>query len=926
MRAELQRGGLVVAAAAVLAGLLASHCGGGAPPLHIPPGSADGGGFSISGYAVKGPISGGTVTAYRLLADMSRGLALASANTDANGFFGLTLPAYNGDVLLVVTGGSYVEEALAGGGNGTGSTPLAVNVDFTGLVLGYSAGTSVTANVTPISHLAYHLALYHLRNRGEPLVQAVEDAFTHLGAHFGNLPGVAADLDWRTVKPAVLGSGGGAQLTAAERAAVILAGLSQLAATIATRADISPGGQVNALSLLATLAEDVEADGTFDGLGTAGRQLVLPANGSVSASGPTATALDGSTVRLALASAIADFVLSARNTSAITIPDIGEVTSALSADSDGYLFNSPGTTFDVVPPKLTLTSGPPPYTNQSTVTFTVAADDGPNSTGVKAVLARVGDGSQVTAVNASGNVWTFSNVPTGGTRAYFDVWAVDNANNSGEQLPVGAYHLRLPCLEDVTAPTITQDFSVSSYLDERSMLLAGNAVPAQFTWPTGTVRIAAGPGTEGAIWKSSVRLSWGPNPPDGAELEGPNENNVPFIQIGIPINATTDAPLTSVTYSISLQGGPTSTGSLLSAGRTAAGIVYYDLPLSQETIPSLASVSASPLAFTISITATDAAGNVTSQQLGSPTTTEALFTFHIIGPPLYLQQDASYPSSRDAKSIYPFALADATYASKFTGDNGGEIARQARFLVFNPHSVDVPFSGSFPSYRTTGTEEWDDSVWTVGSVTWDVANTCSTGPPCDYSAPLPQPYVTSPGSTAFLCEAFENPQSQVKSPSTAFTTASAQTSPWRPGAEDTRPDRYNDRVVVPAAQAGTPGAIVLYVGRAWSSFGLPPYVFSTYSNPDGVQRFYRFLKDIWVIGGSQGQGTCNCQPNPPGPPLCDHSMLYAYAQRRSTNVLSSASETFSGTWTYQSYARTGTTSDLGEGAQRSAGFSGIKSY
>src|SRR5271166_3692216 len=116
MRGGLQRRRLEIAALAAIAAVVVTHCGGGEPPIRVPAGNSDGG-IDISGYAVKGPISGGTVTAYKLLADMSRGDQLATATTDSTGHFGLSLPAYNGDVLLVVNGGSYAEEALTDGGN-----------------------------------------------------------------------------------------------------------------------------------------------------------------------------------------------------------------------------------------------------------------------------------------------------------------------------------------------------------------------------------------------------------------------------------------------------------------------------------------------------------------------------------------------------------------------------------------------------------------------------------------------------------------------------------------------------------------------------------------------------------------------------------------------------------------------------------------
>jgi hypothetical protein len=922
MHGGLQRRRLAGVTAVALAGVLVVRCGGGEPPLLFPLGNPDGG-LDISGYALKGPISSATVTAYALLGDMSRGLELATTTTDSSGFFGLSLPAYSGDVLLVATGGSYLEEALSGGDGGSASGAVAVNVDFMGILLGYQPGQAAVADITPVSHLAYALAQYHVTTLREPVTTAVDDAFAHLGAHFGNIPNVATDLDWLTVTPTGLAGEVGAQLTAGQRAEVILAGLSELAVGISTKAGISPGGQVNALSLLTSLAQDLGADGVFDGLGPGGERLLLPADGALGPTGASATALDASTVRVTLASAIATFIASSSNISTLTVPDIGGVTEALSSDSDPYLFKTAGTTFDVVPPKLTVVSAPPAYTNQPTVTFAVAADDGPNSTGVKVVMARAADGGVLNGVNTSGNVWTFSDLATAVSPPYFDVWGVDNANNSGEQLPVGQYHLQLPCLQDQTPPTILQDFSVTSYFDERSMQLASNAVPPQFTW-VGELPSAVGPGADQAIWKSSVRLSWGAAQPTGATLENPNPNNVPFIRIGIPFDATTDAPIVSATYTIIVEGGLTSTGPCIPAEKAPPGTVYFYLPFSQETIPSLAFASASPVTFTVAVTAADAAGNVTTTSLES--SIASAFIFHIIGPPLFVQEDSSYATEGDTKSIYPYALANGTYADKFSGDNGGEIARQERFLLYNPYPVAVPFSSSFSSYQTTGTEEWDDSVWSEGTVVWDVTNQCAAGPPCSYFGPQPQPFVTSIGSTVYGCETANDAHSHTNPPATAFTTGSGESSAWQAGTETMRPSGYDDRILVPAATAQTAGSIVVYVGRAWGSFGLPPYAFVTDADPDGVPRYYRFLQDFWEAGQSQGSHPCQCVPHPPGPPICRYSMLYLYTQRRWTNVLSAASETFSGVWAYESYAGTTQTSDLGDGAPRNVPVSGSKAY
>jgi hypothetical protein len=878
----------------------------------------------LTGHVVKGPVSGATVTAYVLATDMGRGTELARGTTGADGSFGLVLPAYSGDVLLVATGGSYVEEALAPPPGSTGgASPLAVNVDFEGVLTGYTAGVPAVANVTPISHLAVALARFHVRTRGEPVDQAVADAFGHLNAHFGSAG--LDDLDWETVTPASLSGGGGAQLTAAQRAAVVLVGLSQWAVETSTRAGISPGGQVNSLSVLTALAEDVGADGVFDGKGNGGTVLVLPPGGTLAASGPSATALDGATVRLQLASAIADFVTSARNGSGISIPDIGALTAALSANADSYLFATPGTTFDVAPPRLAVATAPPAFTNQDTVSFAVVADDGPNATGVKSVWARTGDGTRVQGMLASpgGNVWTFSGLPTSGASPGFDVWAVDNANNSGELVPVGPFHLRLPCLKDTVAPTLVFESSVGSYLDERSMTLASSAVPAVYVWPPGTARSPVLPGAS-SVWKSVVRLSGGADL-SAADLEGANARNVPFLQVSVPVNPTTDAPMASVTYSIQvLPSGPTSTGPLLAAARTAPAVQYFDLPLTLETIPALGSITASPVGLSVSVTATDAAGNVTTKNIETGTVDS--LAFHILGAPLYVAEDTAYPGEGDPRSIYPFTLAAGTYGSKFSGNNGGELARLARFHVFNPHPVTVPFVATVTGFGASGVEEWDDRVWSAGTTQWDVLSgdcTAVDALPCVGTSVTPEPYQASPGG-AFLCEADTNPQSQPNPATQVFSTGTGQRSVWAAGNESVPAGTYGDRILVPPAFGAGAGSVVVYVGRPFGSFGLPPYTFTTLGNPDGVARYYRFVQDAYVRGALLSQSECNCDSE--HPPVCSQTEVHAFDQRRWTRSLTAASETYSGSMSVTSYALVGPTQDLGEGAAQAVPFSGGKTY
>lgn len=63
---------------------------------------------SVAGQAIKGPVSGGQVCAYTLNSPRQQ---IACTTTDSNANYQLQLPAGTGEVLLEVTGGSYIDEA-----------------------------------------------------------------------------------------------------------------------------------------------------------------------------------------------------------------------------------------------------------------------------------------------------------------------------------------------------------------------------------------------------------------------------------------------------------------------------------------------------------------------------------------------------------------------------------------------------------------------------------------------------------------------------------------------------------------------------------------------------------------------------------------------------------------------------------------------
>ena len=109
------------------------------------------------------------------------------------------------------------------------------------------------------------------------------------------------------------------------------------------------------------------------------------------------------------------------------------------------------------------------------------------------------------------------------------------------------------------------------------------------------------------------------------------------------------------------------------------------------------------------------------------------------------------------------------------------------------------------------------------------------------------------------------------------------------------------------------------------SAGLPPYVFTTDGNPDGVSRYLRFLQDAYVQGATVSKSQCDCDLTVK-PPLCAKTEVRTFDQCRWTKALTAASERFSGTVSVTPYARSGPETDLGEGVPRTLSFSGTAQY
>jgi len=149
-RKSLFRGLVIIASTLFLAFLIG--CGGGGG------GTTSGGGTTptvsgtISGTAVKGPVSGATVTAFAINNGVM-GSQIGSGQTDGQGNFSMQVGDYAGPVMLRMTGGTYTDEAT-----GT-SMPIQQSDVMTCVIPSMAAGSTVNGiQMTPLTSMAQRMA------------------------------------------------------------------------------------------------------------------------------------------------------------------------------------------------------------------------------------------------------------------------------------------------------------------------------------------------------------------------------------------------------------------------------------------------------------------------------------------------------------------------------------------------------------------------------------------------------------------------------------------------------------------------------------------------------------------------------------------------------------------------------------------------
>jgi hypothetical protein len=177
--------------------LVLTGCGGGGG------GGGDSGTSSsttgtISGTAVKGPVNGGTVTAYRINSNGTRGTQIGTSMTDAQGNFSMQVGDYSGAVMLQLSGGQYRDEAIDQLMN------MDQNTVMTALIPDMASGEMMgNIEITPLTSMAQAWA----QNMAGGMTQAnITLANRNMGQYFD----VGDILTTQPMDPLVQDSGAGA--------------------------------------------------------------------------------------------------------------------------------------------------------------------------------------------------------------------------------------------------------------------------------------------------------------------------------------------------------------------------------------------------------------------------------------------------------------------------------------------------------------------------------------------------------------------------------------------------------------------------------------------------------------------------------------------------------------------------------------------
>jgi hypothetical protein len=286
-------------------------CGGGGSSATTPGGTTGANGM-VSGTAVKGPISGGTVTAYAIT-NGTMGMQLASGTTDSQGHFNISIGDYAGSIMLQMSDGTYVDEA-------TGVTvSMAPGDVMTAVMTTLSTGSTVTGiQITPLTSMAQAMA----NNMAGGMMDAnITAANTAIGNYF-----IVNDiLHTPPMNPLVSGSSG----TATQ-------GMKNYGMAIAAMSQSAKDMGMAASSSMVTAMMNDASDGVMNGL--MGSTPIMMGGMMAGSSMMTTTAGTSG-----LATEMATFMTSTLNKSGVTAGDMTALMNKLTTSATGTIPSGGGT-------------------------------------------------------------------------------------------------------------------------------------------------------------------------------------------------------------------------------------------------------------------------------------------------------------------------------------------------------------------------------------------------------------------------------------------------------------------------------------------------------------------------------------------------------------------------------------------------------
>jgi hypothetical protein len=260
----------------------------------------------IGGTVTKGPMNNATVVAYGI-GNGQVGTPIATATTDANGNFTMSVGSYTGPVMLQVSGGSYIDEAR---GVAISMSPGDVMTAVMPTIAAGAARSDI--QVTPVTAMAQALASQMSGGMTDANIAAANAA---MGRFFS----VSDILHTRPMNPLVPGAGAGASPDA-RNYGLILAAMCQYAKDL---------NIANSTTIVSAMMGDA-FDGVMDGRhGMAA--IPLPIGGMMGGGMMASTAGTSG-----LAAAMGHFMTSPMNVSGMTPADMADWMHKL-AESSGHI-------------------------------------------------------------------------------------------------------------------------------------------------------------------------------------------------------------------------------------------------------------------------------------------------------------------------------------------------------------------------------------------------------------------------------------------------------------------------------------------------------------------------------------------------------------------------------------------------------------